>query len=213
MTLSDRQRRIMIFIREYLEAHNYPPTIREIGQAVGISSTSVVKYNLERLVEKGLIERSGEVSRGLKLTDGPDLVPRSGGIVAIPKLGLISAGTPIAAYGQQEDPFSGETLSLPQDLIPGSGDLYTLQVKGDSMIDALVYDGDWVVIQHRTTAQPREMIVAWIKDREETTLKYYYPEGAQVRLQPANPAYAPIYVPSEQLEIQGKVVAIVRQLV
>jgi repressor LexA len=80
------------------------------------------------------------------------------------------------------------------------------------MIDALVYDGDWVVIQHRTTAQPREMIVAWLKDREETTLKYYYPEGPQVRLQPANPAYEPIYVPSEQLEIQGKVVAIVRQL-
>jgi repressor LexA len=212
MTLSDRQRRIMIFIREYLEAHNYPPTIREIGQAVGISSTSVVKYNLERLVEKGMIERSGEVSRGLRLKDGPSLVPHAPAIVAIPKLGVISAGSPIAAYGQQEDPFSGETLTLPQDLVPGSGDLYTLQVKGDSMIDALVYDGDWVVIQHRTTAQPREMVVAWIKDREETTLKYYYPEGMQVRLQPANPAYEPIYVPAEQLEIQGKVVAIVRQL-
>ena len=212
MNLSDRQRRIMVFIREYLEAHNYPPTIREIGQAVGISSTSVVKYNLERLVEKGLIERSGEVSRGLKLKDGPSLVPRGPGIIAIPKLGVISAGSPVAAYGQQEDPFSGETLVLPQELVPGSGDLYTLKVEGDSMIDALVHDGDWVVIQHRTTAQPREMIVAWIKDREETTLKYYYPEGAQVRLQPANPAYQPIYVPSDQLEIQGKVVAIVRQL-
>lgn len=212
MILSDRQRRIMVFIREYLEAHNYPPTIREIGQAVGISSTSVVKYNLERLVEKGLIERSGEVSRGLKLKDGPSLVPHGLSIVSIPKLGVISAGSPIASYGQQEDPFSGETLVLPQDLVPGSGDLYTLQVKGDSMIDALVYDGDWVVIQHRTTAQPREMIVAWLKDREETTLKYYYPEGSQVRLQPANPAYEPIYVPSEQLEIQGKVVAVVRQL-
>jgi repressor LexA len=212
MNLSDRQRRIMVFIREYLEAHNYPPTIREIGQAVGISSTSVVKYNLERLVEKGLIERSEEVSRGLKLKDGPSLVPRGPGIVSIPKLGVISAGSPIASYGQQEDPFSGESLVLPQDLVPGSGDLYTLQVKGDSMIDALVYDGDWVVIQHRTTAQPREMIVAWIKDREETTLKYYYPEGLQVRLQPANPAYQPLYVPADQLEIQGKVVAIVRQL-
>jgi repressor LexA len=212
MTLSDRQRRIMIFIREYLEEHNYPPTIREIGQAVGISSTSVVKYNLERLVEKGMIERSGEVSRGLKLIDGPSLVPHGPSMVAIPKLGVISAGSPIAAYGQQEDPFSGETLTLPQDLVPGSGDLYTLQVKGDSMIDALVYDGDWVVIQHRTTAQRGEMVVAWIKDREETTLKYYYPEGEQARLQPANPAYQPIYVPADQLEIQGKVVAIVRQL-
>jgi repressor LexA len=80
------------------------------------------------------------------------------------------------------------------------------------MIDALVADGDWIVIRHQMTAQPRDMIVAWIKDREETTLKYYYPEGAQVRLQPANPAYQPIYVPASQLEIQGKVVAILRQL-
>jgi repressor LexA len=208
MTLSDRQRRILIFIREYLEEHNYPPTIREIGQAVGISSTSVVKYNLERLVEKGMIERSGEVSRGLRLKDGPSLLPN----VAIPKLGVISAGLPIRAAGQQENPFSGEVLPLPQELVPASGDLYTLQVKGDSMIDALVYDGDWVVIQHRTTAERGEMVVAWIKDREETTLKYYYPEGTKARLQPANPSYAPIFVPSDQLEIQGRVVAVVRQL-
>ena len=125
---------------------------------------------------------------------------------------LISAGTPIGAFGQQENPFSGETLNLPQDLVPGSGDLYALQVKGDSMIDALVYDGDWVVIRHQQTAQPRDMVVAWIKDREETTLKYYYPEGPMVRLQPANPAYQPIPVPADQLEIQGKVVLVIRQL-
>ena len=96
--------------------------------------------------------------------------------------------------------------------MPGEGDLYALQVKGDSMIDALVYDGDWVVIHHQQTAQPRDMIVAWIKDREETTLKYYYPEGPMVRLQPANPAYQPIPVPADQLEIQGKVVLVIRQL-
>ncbi len=216
MTLSDRQQRIVAFIREYLEAHNYPPTIREIGQAVGISSTSVVKYNLERLEEKGLIERSDDISRGLRLKHGPSLVPpspeASREVVAVPKLGVISAGAPIAAFGEQEDPFAGETLNLTQDLVPGARRLYALQVKGDSMIDALVYDGDWVVIQHQTTAEPREMIVAWIKDREETTLKYYHPEGSRVRLQPANPAYEPIYVSAEQLEIQGKVVAVVRQL-
>lgn len=216
MMLSDRQKRIVAFIEEYLEAHSYPPTIREIGQAVGISSTSVVKYNLERLEEKGVIERSEEVSRGLRLKAGPSLVPPrrdfQPGLVSIPKLGVISAGSPIAAFGQQEDPFASETLTLTQDLVPATGRLYTLQVKGDSMIDALVYDGDWVVIQHQETAERGEMIVAWIKDREETTLKYYYPEGTRVRLQPANPAYEPIYVPAEQLEIQGKVVAIVRQL-
>jgi repressor LexA len=214
VSLSERQQRILVFIREYLEEHNYPPTIREIGKAADISSTSVVKYNLERLQDKGLIERSDEVSRGLRLTNGPSLVPESqlNSLVHIPKLGIISAGTPIAAFGQQDDPFSGETLTLTQDLAPGSGDLYALQVKGDSMVDALVYDGDWVIIKHQTTAQPRDMVVAWRKDREETTLKYYYPEGSQVRLQPANPSYPPIYMPAHELEIQGKVVAVVRQL-
>lgn len=216
MSLSDRQVRILAFIRTYLEAHNYPPTIREIGKAVGIPSTSVVKYNLERLQEKGHIERSEEVSRGLRLLNGPDLLPPArvtpGGILPIRKLGLISAGIPIAAVGQQEDPFAGETLSLTTDLVPDTANIYALQVKGDSMIDALVHDGDWVIVKYQNTAERGDMVVAWIKDREETTLKHYYPEGAQVRLQPANPAYQPIYVPAEMLEIQGKVVAVVRQL-
>ncbi len=215
MNLSDRQVRILEFIYNYLEEHNYPPTIREIGKAVGIPSTSVVKYNLERLQEKGCIERSGEVSRGLRLKDGPSLFPeRTGGarVVPVRKLGVISAGTPIAAFGQQEDPFAGETLSLTADLVPVGQPIYALQVKGDSMIDALVYDGDWVIIKHQDTAERGDMIVAWIKDKEETTLKYYHPEGAVVRLQPANPAYEPIRVPAEQLVVQGKVVAVVRQL-
>jgi repressor LexA len=215
MNLSDRQVRILDFIYNYLQEHNYPPTIREIGKAVGIPSTSVVKYNLERLQEKGCIERSGEVSRGLRLKDGPSLFPeRTGGarVVPVRKLGVISAGTPIAAFGQQEDPFAGETLSLTADLVPVGQPIYALQVKGDSMIDALVYDGDWVIIKHQDTAERGDMIVAWIKDKEETTLKYYHPEGAVVRLQPANPAYEPIRVPAEQLVVQGKVVAVVRQL-
>jgi len=134
-------------------------------------------------------------------------------LVEVRKLGVISAGTPIAAVGQQDNPFAGETLALTQDLVPRTSDVYALQVEGDSMIDALVYDGDWVIIQHQTTAQARDMVVAWIKDREETTLKYYFPEGRRVRLQPANPAYDPIYVPASQLEIQGKVVAVVRPFV
>ena len=214
MNLSDRQVRMLAFIRSYLEEHAYPPTIREIGKAVGIPSTSVVKYNLERLQEKGFIERSGEVSRGLRLKDGPSLVGHAdgNGVVEIRKLGVISAGQPIAAFGQQDDPYAGETLTLTADLVRDPSDVYTLQVKGDSMIDALVNDGDWVVIKHQNTAKPHDMIVAWIRDREETTLKYYYPEGERVRLQPANPKYDPIYVRSDQLEIQGKVVAVVRQL-
>jgi repressor LexA len=216
MDLSTRQVNILAFIRTFREEHGFPPTIREIGRAVGISSTSVVKYNLERLQKLNYLERSEEISRGLRLKDdvgsGSSRISGDGGIIKVPKLGIISAGTPIAAFGQQDNPFSDEVLNLTQDLVPGSADIYALQVKGDSMIDALVYDGDWVIIKHQTTAQAREMIVAWIKDREETTLKYYYPEGAQVRLQPANPNYRPIYVQADQLEIQGKVVAVVRQI-
>ncbi len=216
MTLSDRQVRILEFIETYLGEHDYPPTIREIGKAVGISSTSVVKYNLERLQDKGKIKRSGEVSRGLRLLDSSRLAPSArvipGDILAIRKLGLISAGTPIAAVGEQDNPFAGETLSLTRDLVPDTANIYALQVKGDSMIDALVHDGDWVIIKYQNTAERGDMVVAWITDREETTLKYYYPEGTQVRLQPANPAYEPIYLPAAQLEIQGKVVAVVRQL-
>lgn len=216
MTLSERQVRILAFIRRYLAEHNYPPTIREIGKDVGIPSTSVVKYNLERLQDKGYIERSEEVSRGLRLKDGPSLAvalgSRSPRLVEVRKLGIISAGTPIAAFGEQEDPFAGDTLTLTADLVPEGRSLYTLQVKGDSMIDALVYDGDWVIIQHQQVAQRGDMVVAWLKDREETTLKYYYPDGETVELRPANPAYKPIPVPADQLDIQGKVVAVVRQL-
>lgn len=214
MNLSDRQVRMLDFIRQYLEEHAYPPTIREIGKAVGIPSTSVVKYNLERLQEKGYIERSGEVSRGLRLKDGPTILGRANGdkVRDIPKLGVIAAGQPIAAFGQQDNPYAGETLTLTADLVPDPAEVYTLRVKGDSMIDALVNDGDWVVIRHQSTAKPHDMIVAWIRDREETTLKYYHPEGERVRLQPANPKYDPIYVPADQLEIQGKVIAVVRQL-
>jgi repressor LexA len=215
MNLSERQVRMLEFIRAYLTEHSYPPTIREIGKAVGIPSTSVVKYNLERLQEKGFIERSGEVSRGLKLKDGPSFgggASNGQGVVSIRLLGVIHAGASTPTFGEEEDPYAGEMLTLTVDMVRDPKDVYALQVVGDSMIDALVNEGDWVVIKHQRTAQPRDMIVARILDKEETTLKYYYPEGERVRLQPANPKYDPIYVPAEQLEIQGKVVAVVRQL-
>jgi repressor LexA len=215
MELSERQERILQYIRQYLVENRYPPTIREIGRAVGITSTSVVKYNLERLQGKGLLERNEDVSRGLRLKPDPlgsDLTGLPSRIVEVPKYGIISAGLPIAAAGQQDNPFAGETLTLTRDLVSSDAGIYALQVKGDSMIDALVYDGDWVVIRHDTAPHPRDMIVAWLKDREETTLKYYFPEGRTVRLQPANPAYLPITVEADQLVIQGKVIAVVRQL-
>ncbi len=215
MILSERQQRILTFIEQYSDENGYPPTIREIGKAVGISSTSVVKYNLERLKEKGCIDRSKEVSRGLRLVKKAapaEAETAARRMVQVPIYGTIAAGLPIAATGQLDNPFSSDMLSVPAEMVAGGSDVYALKVQGDSMIDALVADGDWIVIRHQLTAQPREMIVAWIKDREETTLKYYYPEGSQVWLRPANPAYKPIPVPADQLEIQGKVVAVMRRL-
>jgi len=214
LTLSERQQAILRFIRQYRDEHDYPPTIREIGKAANISSTSVVKYNLERLQEKGLINRNKEVSRGLRLveTEGTADEARAPRFVPVPKYGLISAGPLRSLAGQQDNPFAGESLAIAEDLLPTGGDVYALKVDGESMVDAFVCDGDWVIIKHQATAQPRDMIVAWMEDREETTLKYYYPEGAEVRLQPANPAYKPIMVPADQLKIQGKVVAVIRQL-
>jgi repressor LexA len=217
MALSERQQRILAFIEQYGEENGYPPTIREIGKAVGISSTSVVKYNLERLKEKGCIDRSKEVSRGLRLVkkapaDGAEAAQALRQSIQVPIFGTIAAGLPIAATGQQDDPYSHELLSVPAEMVPSGENIYALKVQGDSMIDALVADGDWIVIRHQETAQPRDMIVAWIKDKEETTLKYYYPEGNHVWLRPANPAYKPIPVAADQLQIQGKVVAVMRRL-
>ncbi len=204
-TLSERQQRILAFIREYQDENGYPPTIREIGRAVGISSTSVVKYNLERLKDKGCLDRSKEVSRGLRL-------PGQKKVIAVPKAGFIGASEPRMFAAQQENVFGGDTLALTQDLVADADSTFAAQVRGDSMIDAMVCDGDWVVVRSQPTAQPGEMIIARLKDRDEMTLKHYYPEGAQVRLQPANPAYEPIYVQADQLDIQGKVVAVVRQV-
>ena len=212
MKLSERQQRILDFIRRFLEEHDYPPTIREIGQAVDISSTSVVNYNLNKLVDAGLIERNAEVSRGLRLLDSaralyaPDAVLQRG----IPILGPIAAGLPITVFPESVE--TAETIDLATDVVGRSEEVYALRVQGDSMIDALVDSGDLVILNYQKTANNGDMVAVWLKDREETTLKYFFREGNMVRLQPANANYEPIKVPAEQVDIQGKVIAVVRQL-
>ncbi len=211
MALSERQQRILEFIEQYILENSFPPTIREIGAAVGISSTSVVNYNLKKLEAGGYIERNPDVSRGIRL-----LKPIRGKSPIAPQpirirlLGRIAAGQPIPVPDQ--DPFGGETIELTELVAPDLENLYALEVRGDSMIDALVGDGDLVILRYQQTAENGDMIAAWIKDQEETTLKYFYLEGDHVRLQPANPNYQPIWVPADQVEIQGKVIAVVRRL-
>jgi repressor LexA len=209
--LSERQRRIVEYLHEYVEENGYPPSIREIGAAAGISSTSVVSYNLKRLEEKGYISRDREVSRGLKLvTTGYQATPRA--IVRIPLLGRIVAGEPLPVPGSDFALMGDDTVELTRDILGDPDGLYALQVQGDSMIDALINDGDIVVMRYQQKVENGEMAAVWLKDREEVTLKRFYNEGAQVRLQPANPTMQPIYVNPRQVEVQGKVMMVVRQL-
>jgi repressor LexA len=207
MKLSDRQQRMYDFIRTFTEENQYPPTIREIGEAVGISSTSVVNYNLNKLVDAGLIERNKEVSRGIRLQDAmARILPGR----AIPILGHIAAGQPITVFPESVE--TADTLDLAVDVVSRSEGVYALRVQGDSMIDALVDSDDLVILNAQNTANNGDMVAAWLPEREETTLKYFFREGATVRLQPANANYEPIVLPASQVEIQGKVIAIVRRL-
>lgn len=212
--LSKRQQRILEFVNDYVAENGYPPSIREIGAAVGISSTSVVSYHLRRLEEKGCIGRDREVSRGLKVVPAARATRTPEAIVRIPLLGRIVAGEPIPVPASDFALLGDETVELTRDLLGDPQGLYALQVQGNSMIDALVYDGDIVIMRHQQRVENGEMAAVWLKDREEVTLKrFYQEEGGRVRLQPANPTMKPIYVDDPRLlEVQGKVVMVIRQL-
>lgn len=204
--LSDRQKRIVEFIGAHVQKHGYPPTIREIGQEVGIPSTSVVKYNLDRLENMGRLERRREVSRGLRLTGRPPATPPA--TVQVPLLGYIRASEPLPTF----DSFSDEMVELTVDMVKEPQLVYALRVQGESMRDASVHDGDLVILRHQQTADPGDMVAAWLGEDRGLTLKRYYPEGKLIRLQPANEAYEPIMVPAGRVEIQGKVIAVIRRL-
>ena len=208
MALSERQRKMIDFIKSFSLNNGYPPTIREIGEAVGISSTSVVNYNLNALQKADLIIRDRTVSRGIRLTE------KSGGmratdLIQVPLLGRIAAGEPIPV---PEDGFADEQIELTRDLAPAGSDVYALQVRGDSMIDAYINDGDVVVMRHQETANDGDMVAAWLVNEEETTLKRYYHEGHRIRLQPENSQMDAIYVSPDNLQIQGKVLTVIRHL-
>ena len=207
--LSERQRRILNFLERYTAEHGYPPSIREIGQAAAISSTSVVDYNLRALEREGLIRRDREVSRGLGLVGRR---PASGRpqLVRVPIKGRIAAGEPIEAIEGHEDYLEFTSGTVPDGC-------YALQVKGKSMIDDLIDDGDLVVIRPQDTADNGDIVVALLMNQAPTgegiaTLKRLYRERDRVRLQPANAAMEPIYVDPNHLRVQGKVVSVIRNL-
>lgn len=214
-SLSEKQRAILRVIQDWLQRRGYPPTIRDIGSAVGITSTSVVNYNLNKLVEGGFITRSKDVSRGIRLNSsleekGVKLEERT--LMQVPLLGHIVAGAPVPTL----DTFNDEDslMGVPRELI-GNADpsqVYALTVNGYSMIDAMINDGDTIILRHQETARNGEMVAVWLTERGETTLKHFYDEGARVRLQPANPTMEPIYVDKDKVQVQGKVLAVLRRL-
>lgn len=206
MSLSSRQEAILGFINEFLGENEYPPTIRDIGAAVGISSTSVVNYNLNILEREGYLVRDREVSRGLRLV-GEGI--SSDEIILLPLLGRIAAGDPIPVPG---DAVPEDHLELARGVLRDEEGLYALEVQGESMIDALVNDGDVVIMKHQEVAENGEMVAVWLRDKEETTLKKFYREGNRIRLQPANPTMQPIYANPTNIRVQGKVVMVIRQL-
>lgn len=211
MGLSERQSKILSFLKTFTLDNGYPPTIREIGEAVGITSTSVVNYNLDALQRTGHIYRDRTVSRGIRLVEGLGELTNAIDLVRVPLLGRIAAGEPLLVF---PDSYDSETdmIDVTRDLVPEDEGIYALKVKGTSMIDALINDGDIVIMRHTETAKNGDMVAAWLKDREETTLKRFYQEGDRIRLQPENQTMAPIYVDADKVDIKGRVVAVIRQL-
>jgi repressor LexA len=232
--LSERQKRILEALERFQIQNGYPPSIREICEKTNISSTSVVNYYLNQLEETGYIERDGRVSRGIRLLK--PLTDITGSATAalkqtaqavretveellhIPIAGRIVAGSPVPVPASDFSYYDADSMvDVARSLLPakekGSSDLFALEVQGDSMIDAMVNDGDIVIMKPAREARNGEMVAVWLNDRDETTLKYFYMENGRVRLQPANPTMLPIFVEDPSVvQIQGKVVMVIRKV-
>jgi len=197
--------RILEFIRRSFEEKGYAPTVRDIMKGCNLSSTSVVQHHLNILEREGRIHRDPQVVRSIQLMEKD--------VVEVPLLGTIAAGKPIPV--PDSDTWitpPEETLKLTADVVGNKRNVYALQVKGTSMLDALINDGDIVVMEAVPTAEDGETVAVWLKDRQEVTLKKIYREPGRIRLQPANEQMKPIYAKPDDVEVQGKVVAVVRRL-
>lgn len=198
--LTKRQREILDFLQDYIQRHGYAPSLEEIGRRFDLSSLATVHKHLTNLQEKGFIRRSWNRSRSVEL-----LPSRSAGrAIELPLLGYVAAGQPIEAVA------TSESIAVPESLVNGKRDTYVLRVRGDSMIDEQIRDGDWVVVEDRRSADNGEMVIALVGG-QDATLKKFYRENGRIRLQPANPSMAPIYVDPDNVQIQGVVVGVMRK--
>jgi repressor LexA len=197
--LTPRQQTVLDFIRHFFAERGYAPTIAEIRDGLGLASTSTVHKHLKTLEEKGHIDSLPKKSRGLSMKPTPST---SSGGIEIPMLGYVTAGQPIEI---NEVP---ETINLPETMI-GKGETFVLEVKGDSMIDEAIKDGDLVIVEKRQFANNGDMVIACIEN-EEVTLKRIYKEGKRVRLQPSNPVMQPIIIKNRDVTIKGIVIGVLR---
>jgi len=209
--LSDKQKRIIGYIDRFLSERGYPPSIRDIQAGCKISSTSVVDYNLNILESRGYLRRHADVSRGIKMLNKE---PAAELFIAVPVIGIIAAGqpVPVPAPDTWDVTAAAETMNVPRDLTRDRDSVYALRVKGTSMIDALINDGDIVLMQYVNAVENGEMAAVWLREEKEATLKKVYVESDRVRLQPANEQMRPLYAAPGNVEIQGRVIAVVRQL-
>ena len=206
--LTDKQKDILNFIESYIEEFGYPPSIRDIQNNCDISSTSVVKYNLDRLQEKGLMNRDSEISRSISLTNS-----EKSQTIKVPVLGTITAGQPFPMVEDSRwDVDELESIDLPDNFSYIEDKIFALKVSAYSMVDALIGDGDTIILEKTNKALNGEMVAAKINSENETTLKRIFIEGNNTRLQPENPLMDSMYFPSKDVSILGKVVAVWRYM-
>lgn len=198
--LTSRQQEILEYIRRVVRERGYPPSVREIGEAIGLSSSSTVHGHLDRLEEKGLIRRDPTKPRALEVVDDRDMRARR--LIQVPVVGRVTAGEPILAVENIE-----ESYPLPFDLVRDEN-VFMLTVRGESMIEAGIFDGDYVLVRKQDTAQNGDVVVAMVGD--EATVKRFFKENGRFRLQPENPTMAPIIV--SEVTILGKVIGLFRRL-
>jgi len=197
--LTKRQREILDYLNDFIQQHGYAPSLEEIGRRFGLSSLATVHKHLTNLQDKGFIKRAWNRSRSVEVVPAR-MASRA---VELPMLGYVAAGSPIEAV------VGNETIAVPEDLV-GKRDTYVLRVRGDSMIDEQIRDGDFVIVEDRRTAENGEMVIALLHG-SDVTLKKLYRESGRIRLQPANPAMQPILAAPDQVQVQGVVVGVMRK--
>ncbi|HOC18013.1 MAG TPA: transcriptional repressor LexA [Vicinamibacterales bacterium] len=199
LPLTKRQREILDYLNEFIQQHGYAPSLEEVGRRFGLSSLATVHKHLTNLQEKGFIKRTWNRSRSVELLQSR----AAGRAVDLPLLGYVAAGAPIEAIA------TSETIAVPEALV-GKRDTYVLRVRGESMIDEQIRDGDYVIVEDRKTAENGEMVIALLGN-SDVTLKKFYRENGHIRLQPANPSMEALVVPADQVRVQGVVVGVMRK--